>query len=262
MSESINALILHLQAPLMSFGTTQVDQVGPTGRFPALSQVAGLLANALGHDHRDWAKTQALQDRLSLASLLVQAGRELPDYQTVDLSQTHLREPAWTTRGRPEHRQGGPDARYGTHIRYRRYRADASVLVALTLSPAEMAPTLRDLERALEAPARPLCIGRKCCLPASPVLVGSISAMADLEAALKAVPGTYPRRWEVIAGHRHDGSFLVQVPVADERTLSKEKRLQTERVVDQRDWRNARHGGERVVMKHRITLPHMEGGAA
>ena len=262
MSESINALILHLQAPLMSFGTTQVDQVGPTGRFPTLSQIAGLLANALGHDHRDWSKTQALQDRLSLASLLLQAGRELPDYQTVDLSQPHLREPAWTTRGRTEHRQGGPDARYGTHIRYRRYRADASVLVALTLSPAETAPTLSDLERALEAPARPLSIGRKCCLPASPVLVGSMSEVAGLEAALKAVPDTFPRRWEVIAVRPDDGSFPVQLPVADERTLSTEKRLRTERVVDQRDWRNARHGGERVVMNGRLTLPHVQGGAA
>ena len=104
----MEVLILHLQAPLMSFGSPQVDQIGPTARFPTISQITGLLANALGYKHGDFDRLQALQERLSIASALVREGEELQDYQTVDLGQTHLRNPAWTTRGRTEHRAGGP----------------------------------------------------------------------------------------------------------------------------------------------------------
>ena len=255
----IDTLILHFQAPLMSFGAPQVDQIGPTGRFPTLSQVAGLLANALGYDHRDWAKTQALQDRLLLASLLVGEGKELPDYQTVDLSQTHLRQPAWTTRGQPEHRDGGPDARFGTHIRFRRYRADASVLAAVTLAPADVRPTLDDLKRGLERPARPLFLGRKNSLPASPVLVGQVVGIVDLATALQAVPTTFPKRWsEIVSGYSGRSKcaeHATEIPIVDERALSVEKRLLTERVVDQRDWQNGIHGGERVVLRYSLSMP-------
>ena len=128
----MQALIMHLQAPLMSFGGPQVDQIGPTGRFPTISQITGLFANAMGYTHGDFDRLDALQTRLSLASALVRDGEELEDYQTVDLGQEHLRHPAWTTRGHPEHRGGGPDARYGTHIRFRRYRADANVVSAVS----------------------------------------------------------------------------------------------------------------------------------
>ncbi|MCA8929416.1 MAG: type I-E CRISPR-associated protein Cas5/CasD [Alphaproteobacteria bacterium] len=256
----MDALILHLEAPLMSFGGPQVDQIGPTGRFPTLSQVAGLLANALGHDHRDWAWTQALQDRLALASLLLRAGRELPDYQTVDLGQEHLVRPGWTTRGRVEKRRGG-EASEGTHIRFRRYRADASVLAAVTLAAAADGPTLADLARALDRPARPLFLGRKPCLPAGPVLVGVIESLvegaAGLEAALAQVPQRFPDRWAAMTRTEPDtaGRFPVELPATD----AGEADPRLERVVDQRDWQNGLHGGERVVLRTRLALggpPH------
>lgn len=263
MSGPIDALILHLEAPLMSFGGPQVDQIGPTGRFPTLSQIAGLLANALGYDHRDWAKTQALQERLSLASVLVRAGREMPDYQTVDLGQEHLRNPAWTTRGRTEHRDGGAEARFGTHIRYRRYRADASVLAAVTLAGGEAEkPLLVDLAHALDRPARPLFLGRKPCLPAAPVLVGLVQGVAGLDQALEQVPQRFPSRWAELASpallRRHDrdkdGRYPAELPVADWRALAESDRARAERTIDQRDWQNGLHGGERVVLRTRLKL--------
>tara|TARA_R110002074_G_scaffold9251_5_gene36858 strand:+ start:39 stop:839 length:801 start_codon:yes stop_codon:yes gene_type:complete len=252
----MDALILHLEAPLMSFGGPQVDQIGPTGRFPTLSLIAGLLANALGHDHREWAKTQALQDRLSLASLLVRPGQEMPDYQTVDLGQQHLRNPAWTTRGKTEHRDGGPEARFGTHIRQRRYRADASILAAVALAEPEASPTLADLAHALDRPARPIFLGRKPCLPATRVLVGLITKTASLEDALRQIPARFPKRWAAIARPQPDadGRFPAEVPVADYHGLSDNLRPQAERVIDQRDWRNRLHGGERVVLRQPLKL--------
>lgn len=250
----MDALILHFQAPLMSFGGPQIDQIGPTGRFPTLSQIAGLLANALGCDHRDWNRTQTLQDRLRIASALMKEGRELLDFQTVDLGQEHLRNPGWTTRGRTEHRDGKRDAKFGTHIRYRRYRADSNVLTAAALTPADEAPVLADLRDALERPARPLFVGRKPCLPAAPVLVGTVEGAETLIDALARAPAEFPDRWAEIARGGASQEPEVELPVDDERTLPDSERLQTGRVVDARDWRNRLHGGERAVLRRRLKI--------
>ena len=261
----MQALILYLQAPLISFGGPQVDQIGPTGRFPTISQITGLFANALGYAHCNFDRLQALQERLSIASALVREGEELQDYQTVDLGQAHLRNPAWTTRGRTEHRAGGPDARYGTHIRFRRYRADASVLCAVTLVPAERTPSLGEVGDALMTPARPLFIGRKPCLPSTRLFVGVIVDANNLTDALTRVPGTFPDRWSEIAGRDGRTEVMAEWPVVD-RDLPADMRRATHRVIDRRDWRNQLHGGERVVAHGTLVLNRMDtpapGGAS
>ena len=257
----MQTLILHLQAPLMSFGGPQVDQIGPTGRFPTMSQITGLLANALGYTYGDFDQLQVLQERLSIASALVREGEELQDYQTVDLGQAHLRNLSWTTRGRPEHRGGGLDARYGTHIRFRRYRADASVLSAVSLAPAEEVPTLSEVGDALRMPARPLFIGRKPCLPSTRLFVGIIADAASLTDALTRVPGTFPDRWPEIAGRDGGTEVLAEWPVVD-RDLPDESSYVLHRVIDRRDWRNQLHGGERVVARGTLVLNGMDAPAS
>ncbi len=247
-------LILHLQAPLMSFGGPQIDQIGPTGRFPTVSQVTGLLASALGYRHGDFDQLEALQNRISIASALVSEGEELEDFQTVDLGQAHLRSPAWTTRGYTEHRAGGPKARYGTHIRYRRFRADASVLTAISLSPADVSPTLGELAVALDKPARPLFIGRKSCMPSTRMVIGIIDHAESLKHALSIVPVRFPDRWTKIASDNSVDELAAEWPVSNELALSNTERVSTYRVTDYRDWRNQQHGGERVVMRGRLAL--------
>ena len=180
-------------------------------------------------------------------------GRELVDFQTVDLGQEHLRNPGWTTRGHTEHRDGG-DAKFGTHIRYRRYRADSNVLTAAALAPADEEPTLMDLRDALERPARPLFVGRKPCLPAAPVLVGTVEGAVDLADALARAPAEFPDRWAEIARGGASQEPEVELPVDDERNLPDTQRLQTRRVVDARDWRNRLHGGERAVLRRRLKI--------
>lgn len=249
----MNALILHLQAPLMSFGGPQIDKIGPTGRFPALSQIAGMLANALGYDHAEWRRTQELQNRLAIASVLLREGRDLEDYQTVDLGQAHLRGPGWTTRGRAEHREGKKTFRE-THIRYRRYRAESSVLTAAALDRAGEAPTLADLGAALERPARPLFLGRKPCLPAAPVLVGVVEDAADPADALARAPAAFPGRWKEIARRGIEDEPECEAPVDDEKALPEPDRLRAGRVVDRRDWRSRLHGGERAVLRRRMAF--------
>lgn len=122
-------LLLRFDAPLMSFGAPAVDNRRVIQEMPALSQVVGLLGNALGYDHADGDALSRLQTRLRLGSRADRPGEALVDYQTVDLGQDFLSEPGWTTRGKPEVRGGGFSK--GTHIRYRHFWADAATLTDL-----------------------------------------------------------------------------------------------------------------------------------
>ena len=259
----MDVLLLSLQAPLMSFGGPQVDQVGPTGRFPTVSQMAGLFANALGYTHADHRRLQALQDRISLAAALVREGEEREDYQTVDLGQPHLAKPSWTTRGRPEHRAGSPDARLGTHIRFRRYRADARVLAAVALDPPDLGSGLEEIAEALDNPCRPLFLGRKNCLPADRLVFGLCVAVPDLTEAISRARRDFPDRWAAAFGAPAITGVTAEWPITQGNDAPG-SRSETHRVVDQRDWRNQLHGGERVVERGVLPLHDAEpsGGPA
>lgn len=230
----MDALILRLDAPLMSFGGVMVDQHNVTDRFPGLSLFAGLLANALGWSHADGDRIGRLQDRLVIASRWDIAPEVMIDYHTVDLGQEKMREPGWTTRGKPEHR-GGSGAKFGTHIRYRHYLANGALTAVLTLK-WEDDPGLDDLETALRYPARPLFLGRKTCLPSSPILLGRASG-TDVLSLLKAVPRfTCPARPQ-------QGAMEARWPADIGNPLEE----QIKPIYDQRDWKNQWHAGSRMI---------------
>jgi len=231
----IDVLLLRFDAPLMAFGGVAIDNLGVTRRFPGRATLTGLLGNALGYLHREADKLDALQRRLRYAARCDRTGREIVDYQTVDLNPetSPFMEEGWTTSGVPEGRGGGKEAREGTHIRYRHYLADALYTVAVTLRPAEDTPTLDDLYTVLREPARPLFIGRKCCLPAAPLLLGRAQAETLLP-ALEAVPR--PPRAEAA------GPLSAWWP-GDEDTDRASARLIP--ITDDRDWTNQIHVGRR-----------------
>lgn len=239
----MKALLLRLDAPLISFGAPMVDQNGVVQTFPALSMLTGLLANALGWDHRDVDKHSSLQDRILYAARVDRRGEALIDYQTVDLGKDWMlpEKAGWTTRGEIAKRQGASGG--ATHQRYRHYRADSVHTVAISVD-GEQTPTLGDLEVALREPARPLFLGRKCCLPASPILLGTIDA-PSLVAALAMTPrsertddGPLPATWwDGDDASEADGPSHL-VPVTDER-----------------DWRNQIHAGRRLMREGRVNPP-------
>jgi CRISPR system Cascade subunit CasD len=225
-------LLLRFDAPLLCFGGVVVDNLGVTWRMPGRAMLSGLVSNALGYHHSETDKLELLQRRLRYAARCDRAGREIVDFQTVDLSQPFLSE-GWTTRGAPEGREGGT-ASEGTHIRFRHYLADALYTVALALVPADETPTIDQVETALQLPRRPLFIGRKCCLPSGPILVGRCRGNTLLE-ALRAVPrlhrgdeGRLPARWPADEDAEVPGSRLVPI-------------------TDDRDWTNQIHVGRRWV---------------
>ncbi|MDO8434692.1 MAG: type I-E CRISPR-associated protein Cas5/CasD [Candidatus Binatus sp.] len=226
-------LILRFDAPLISFGGVIVDENGVTRQFPGCAMLTGLLANALGYDHCDFPLLQALQQRLRYAVRCDLPGREIADFQTVDLSPLWMRQ-GWTTRGIVEGRAGGT-ASTGTHIRHRRFIADSVHTISLTLIDEDRQPTLDDLEAALREPARPLFIGRKPCLPSEPILCGRVNA-STLLGALE----SYPLSLRARPGH----PFNAWWP-GDEDVGRPESRLIP--ITDERDWRNQIHVSRRWI---------------
>lgn len=273
-------VILLLDAPLMAFGVPQVDEIGRTGQFPGRSQLAGLIGNALGWTHGDTGLLQGLQTRLSIACVLLREGEAVRDYQTVDLGQPFLDGAGWTTRGTPEQREGG-SAATGTHIRQRWYRADAVVLVAVGLRPADGEdgqPALAAVARALESPARPLFIGRKNCLPSLPPFAGTVTATDPLAALAEGMrlPPVAARRLEIASPRRGEGALLTEWPArlpvpAPLRAPATPDGYDPDGydedvVFDSRDWANQLHGGTRRVRRQRLTgwppTPAAEGEAS
>lgn len=230
----MHILLLRFDAPLMSFGGVMVDQHGPTDRFPGLSLLAGLLGNALGYTHSNAEKLNALQARIEYAARWDVEPEALRDYHTVDLGQPKMREAGWTTRGEPEHRDGGPDARFGTHIRYRHYWANGVLTLSVSLQ-GDAEPTSARLASALREPARPLFLGRKTCLPSGPLLLAEVDA-PDVLVALRKAPAC-ERRLQT-AGHAMEACWAAK--------LGEFGPCRQVPVYDCRDWRNQIHAGRRI----------------
>lgn len=221
-------LRLVLEAPLLAFGGEAVDARGVIEDFPASSMLTGLLANALGWQRHHRQALSDLQKRLYYAARIDQEGRDLTDFQTVKLGKD---DQGWTTRGAPEGRDGGAGTYNSPHIRFRDYQADKRVVVALTLQPAEVSPSLAELAQALDQPARPLFLGRKACLPSLPINAGLVTA-ENLLAALSSLPPAY-------------GTVATRVllPENQEAVLGDELRPWS----DARNWLSGVHGGGRLV---------------
>ena len=226
-------LIMRLESPLMAFGGETIDNLGVIRRFPSASMLTGLLANALGWRRIERERHQRLQDRLVFAARIDRepaGGVRMTDFQTAAINNT---EQSWTTRGRPEGRGGGA---YQNHLRYRDYFADMRVTVALRLEPDGEEPTLDDLAQALREPARPLFIGRKPCLPSTPLYRETVHAGSTV-AALVAVSiesDGDPQGTVRVAWPDGEGNDAIQPD-------------NTYMLTDQRNWGSSLHGGGRLV---------------
>jgi hypothetical protein len=86
--------------------------------------MAGLFGSALGYTRGDHVKLQAMLDAMTLGVVVHQAGIEIVDFQTADLSKSHMSGPMWSS---------------GTSIVER--DASKAVLVGLRISTAHIEPT-------------------------------------------------------------------------------------------------------------------------
>ncbi|WP_027192062.1 type I-E CRISPR-associated protein Cas5/CasD [Fundidesulfovibrio putealis] len=237
-------LILRLDAPLMAFGDVAIDEIRPTDVFPGASLLAGLLGNALGLRYPDQPALDRLQSRLVFASRLDRRGQDLRDYQTAQINKKDI---LWRTNaeiGSEKERKGGIESYKGPVQRYRHYRADCLVTVALTLNPFNEDPVLDRIAQALARPARPLFLGRCCCPPSRPIHAGELVMAASPRQALEQTASV---------GHADPGPWLAEWPVADlDAPQPQPCHLLLRR--DRRDWHNDVHSGVRPVTRGMLHL--------
>ena len=225
----------------MAFGGETIDNLGVIRDFPAQSMLTGLIANALGWRREESELHNKLQTRMVFGARLDREGTRFTEYQTARLLQGDA---GWTTFGAPEGREPSPSYKVDrqgekslTLQRYRDYHADAAVLVALRLEPAEESPTLDDVAEALRRPFRPLFLGRKPCLPTAPLFAGWVEAPDVLTALHNAAQ---------IADKAHS---RVLWPVG-EGELAGSHRID---LCDERNWTSGVHGGWRPVCVGRLS---------
>jgi CRISPR system Cascade subunit CasD len=153
----MTVLLLHLAAPLQSWGTGSRFARRNTDRWPSRSGVLGLLAAARG-----MRRTDPLEDLLPLriGVRVEQPGRVERDFQTA------------RTR----------DGATSMPLSYRFYLADAGFLAAVE-GEAELIKGLHD---AVLNPIYPLYLGRRSCPPAAKLVHGVRDG--DLHQALKREP--------------------------------------------------------------------------
>lgn len=153
-------LALRLEGPMQSWGTTsQFNQRG-TDLLPSRSAVMGLLCAALGlprgsREEEDWlARCAGLRMKAVAVPRPGRNGeltvRRLEDYHTVLNTLT------------------ADGNNKNCHITLRQYLLDAAFCVFLSGER----PVLESAAEALQDPVWGLWLGRKCCIPSTPVFAG------------------------------------------------------------------------------------------
>ena len=213
----------------MSFGDAAIDDKLGTARFPALSMVCGLLANAAGLSRREPARIQELQDGMQIASRLDRPGSRMRDYQTAGLNS---KDKAWNSQGRVAERNGGASGDFTVQLE-KEYLADASVTVAVSMPEA----WIDEYVAHLRTPARPLFLGRRSCPPTRPILLGVVEAGSLLEALSSqpmddGLPAELEGQWPIEMGKGNP-----VVPASDIK-----------------DWRNRVHVGLRRINEGKISV--------
>jgi len=161
MSSGNNTLLLRLAGPMQSWGTSSRFQLRRTDAYPSKSGVLGLLLCASGVRREDSREKLEPLVALGMGVRVDRPGTLDWDYHTAG-AKIGIR----SADGKIK--RTASTGEYETLLSRRQYLYDASFLVALQ-GPAD---TLGQCEQDLKNPTWPLFLGRKCCVPAEPVLVG------------------------------------------------------------------------------------------
>lgn len=176
-----DTLFLRLEGPLQSWGERGRWSVRDSGLEPTKSGVIGLIACALGY--ADDERIRPLSQKTRMGVRVDAPGRLITDYHTIGGGYDY---PALlTAEGKPKKT---PKGQPHTEISLREYLCDASFLVALQVKDPTDASLIAHMAAALQNPVWPIFLGRKSCLPATPVFAGTDN-YPDLQTALAEYSG-------------------------------------------------------------------------
>lgn len=173
---SDNTLFLRLAGPMQSWGTSSRFQLRRTDAYPSKSGVFGMLLCAKGVRREDSANELKPLVSLLMGVRVDRAGMLDWDYHTAG-AKVGIR----SADGKIK--RTASTGEYETLLSRRQYLYDASFLIAIYGD----ADTISNCAAALSDPVWPVFLGRKCCIPAEPVLAGTgkFDSVAD---ALSSVP--------------------------------------------------------------------------
>lgn len=170
-------LALLLDAPMQSWGHASRFERRTTALHPTRSGVFGLLAACLGIDKYDDDETAKLDRLAPVRVTTVTLPRLERSRRVVELPIVRLEDYHTVTGIR---RASGKVEEDATVQTYRHYLLDARFGVLIE-GPGDL---LGELAAALRDPVWGVWFGRKCCLPASPLLAAGPALRADVWSAL------------------------------------------------------------------------------
>jgi CRISPR system Cascade subunit CasD len=157
-----NTLLLRLTGPMQSWGTSSRFQLRRTDAIPSKSGVLGLLLCAMGIGREKSAAALGPLSPMIMGVRVDRPGSLDWDYHTAG-AKIGIR----SADGKIKKTQSTHE--YETLLSRRQYLIDASFLVVLQGDGG----VVGDCARALANPVWPVFLGRKCCVPAEPVFVGT-----------------------------------------------------------------------------------------
>lgn len=188
-------LLLRLQGPMQSWGTTSRFDERDTQLEPSKSGVIGLVCAALGRDRPEPVDDLA---RLRMGVRVDREGVPMRDYQTAT--------GVINAEGKAKLDR--------TVISPRYYLADAVFLVGLEGNDQTL---LKRIHLALQAPFWPLALGRKSFVPSMPVAISGALLPQELSAALRfwprLVPGDDQQPLRLLLEHATEGAVRLDQPV-------------------------------------------------
>lgn len=192
-------LLMRLQGPLQSWGTTSRFDERDTQLEPSKSGVLGLVCAALGRD-----RNVPLDDlaELRMGVRVDREGVPMRDFQTAT--------GVLIATGKADLRR--------TLVSPRFYLADAAFLVGLE---GEDESLIAGIHNALRAPIWPLALGRKSFVPGMPVWLADGISSLPLEQALAGYPRLVSAQWadrgqplRCLLEDEQDGAIRLDQPVA------------------------------------------------
>lgn len=194
---SDRAVAFLLDAPLQAWGIDSRYQWRDTDAFPSKSGVLGLVAAALGLDKYavDERDQLAPLAGLRFSTVRLRTRREHLDTRLTDF---HTIGGGWVQQWKADRgdlfakrsvpAKAKDRSPFGTVITHRAYLTDARFLAALRGDHA----LVDQVATALENPCWGIWFGRKCCIPASPLLPTTSS---DARTAFEALLARLPEAW-------------------------------------------------------------------
>jgi CRISPR system Cascade subunit CasD len=175
MSDSNTFLALYLDAPLQSWGYQSRFDRRTSLSYPTRSGIVGMICAAMGIDRTDTDGLRVL-DPLSVSVYTFRQGRRLVDFHTIG--------GGWDKKVNPKavvpKAKGGPGQTVVSRREYLQHSRFGVVIEADTGLGDRIA-------RALVNPVWGIWMGRKSCIPASPVFHGQFASEHDALAKLSAL---------------------------------------------------------------------------